>query len=86
MTRFLILLIMTGCANEKQQAPEQAPSAVPDPCRDRAILLATTSGSPDEMICWHRLHRIRAQVVTQASKEEAAALVLCECDRDAGVD
>lgn len=51
-------------------------------CHDESWLLATTAGSPDRATCPHRLHRMRVQVATHPSNEEAAALVFCECVRE----
>ncbi len=51
-------------------------------CRDESWLLATTAGSPDRAVCPNRLQRMRVQVATHPSNEEAAALVFCECQRD----
>lgn len=53
------------------------------PCQDESSLLATTTGSPSHLRCPNRMHRMRVQVATSSSREEAAALVFCECTRDA---
>ena len=50
-------------------------------CHDEARLLATTAGSPDKFECPNKLHRMRVQVASKATNEEAAALVFCECQR-----
>jgi hypothetical protein len=52
------------------------------PCSDTSWLLATTAGSPDHATCPNKNHRMRVQVATNPSNEEAAALVFCECVRD----
>ena len=51
------------------------------PCSDESVLLATTAGSPSEFRCPNREHRMQVQPMTVASKEEAAALVFCRCER-----
>ena len=84
--KVLILLIqMTACDSPKQ--PDYAAIQQTQwngSCHDKAMLLATTTGSPDYFECSNRLHRMHVQVATSSSKEEAAALVFCECDHDAG--
>jgi hypothetical protein len=50
-----------------------------EPCRDQSTLLATTAGSPSSFECPNRQHRMRVQVATTPTNEEAAALVVCEC-------
>jgi hypothetical protein len=52
------------------------------PCSDEAVLLATTSGSPNSFRCSNQRHRMRVQVATASSNEEAAALIFCECVRE----
>lgn len=52
-----------------------------EPCHDQSSLLATTAGSPDNFECPNKLHRMRVQVASKATNEEAAALVFCECQR-----
>lgn len=54
------------------------------PCQDESQLLATTSGSPSKMKCPNRFHRMRVEVATHPSNEEAAALVFCRCFRPDG--
>lgn len=49
------------------------------PCADTSWLLATTAGSPNAATCPNKNHRMRVQVATSPSNEEAAALVFCEC-------
>lgn len=56
------------------------------PCKDEAVLLATTSGSPSREACLNRDHRMQVQVATRPSNEEAAALVFCRCVRHADID
>lgn len=51
-------------------------------CHDESVLLATTAGSPDSFRCSNKNHRMRVQVASVASNEEAAALVFCECVRN----
>lgn len=83
--RFLIFFILTACESPNLAEPVKNRQIQWDePCHDQAILLATTTGSPDSFECSNRLHRMRVQVATNPSKEEAAALVFCECDRDGG--
>lgn len=84
-SKILILLIqLTACDNPKVTDPNtQRQTMWTEPCHDEATLLATTTGSPDHIECSNRLHRMRVQVATNPSKEEVAALVFCECDRDA---
>jgi hypothetical protein len=85
----LLVFLFIGCKSEKE-VPAPIVVVKEWPCRDEAMLLATTAGSPDKFSCWHRLHRMRVQVATTASHEEAAALVFCQCDHpevaDAGGD
>jgi len=86
MAKFLILLILTACESSNQVDPavKLRQTEWAEPCHDEAMLLATTTGSPDRFECSNRFHRMHVQVATHPSKEEAAALVFCECDRDAG--
>lgn len=79
------LFIVAACESPNLADPDGSRQAQwAEPCRDKAMLLATTSGSPDRFECSNRLHRMHVQVATHPSNEEAAALVFCECDRDAG--
>jgi hypothetical protein len=64
----------------------RAEEAREGPCSDVSWLLATTAGSPSQAICPNRLHRMRVQVATHPSNEEAAALVFCECRRSDSED
>lgn len=50
-------------------------------CYDESVLFATTAGSPDRFRCPNDRHRMRVEVATRSSPEEAAALVFCECVR-----
>lgn len=67
----IIAVVLSGC-----DKPDTA-------CYDSSQLLATTAGSPSYMTCRHVDHRMRVQVVTVPSNEEAAAVVFCECQRAA---
>lgn len=49
------------------------------PCHDESRLLGTTAGSPSHYKCPNDNHRMRVQIATHPSNEEAAALVFCEC-------
>jgi hypothetical protein len=84
MKKILILFILTACENPiPTESNNSRQSQWIEPCHDSAVLLATTSGSPNAFECPNQLHRMRVQVVTSPSKEEAAALVFCECNHDA---
>jgi hypothetical protein len=80
----LTTLTLTGCDGESEWEKQER-LAWSAPCKDEATLLATTAGSPSVKKCPNRLHVMQVQVATQASNEEAAALVFCRCERgDAG--
>jgi hypothetical protein len=87
--RLLVVLLVAGCdliepnreENERKRHDLEAWVA---PCSDYAVLLATTAGSPNDHVCTNKDHRMRVQVATTKSNEEAAALVFCECVRDGG--
>jgi hypothetical protein len=68
---------------QREQANERKAAAIWNgPCADESVLLATTAGSPSGFRCPNRLHRMEVQVATTPSKEEAAALVFCRCERE----
>lgn len=80
----VLLLLALGCGKVKtyrEQMLETREYDWNEPCHDEARLLATTSGSPDDFECPNKLHRMRVQVASKATNEEAAALVFCECQR-----
>jgi hypothetical protein len=85
MKSSMLILIMwlTACKYESQEQADarRAHEAWIGPCSDNSVLLATTSGSPSQFTCPNREHRMRVQVATNSSNEEAAALVFCECRR-----
>lgn len=68
----LVLLASTlfGCGKD-----------APPPCRDEAVLLASTAGSPSHASCHHAQHRMHIEVRTTPSQEEIGAVVFCECVR-----
>jgi hypothetical protein len=51
------------------------------PCADTATLLATTSGSPSELACPNKRHKMRVTLASAPSNEEFGAVVFCECQR-----
>lgn len=73
-------------AEQAIQIAHQAKYNIEGPCFDRAVLLATTAGSPNDAICMNRMHRMEVQPVTAASREEGIALVFCKCVRPAAAD
>lgn len=75
--RAIALLAVLALACDDGPAP-------PEHCHDKAVLVATTAGSPNGYECTHAEHRIDVQVATFASPEEGAALVVCRCARDGG--
>jgi len=94
VTCLAVVGALIGCAPTAppQETQEQARGrlrleAWSEPCHDESALLATTAGSPSSFECPNRLHKMRVQVATAPTNEEAAALVFCECQRlpaDAG--
>lgn len=74
----LPLLALAGCDDPNERYERRRWE---EPCRDESWLLATTSGSPSGATCLNKNHRMRVQVASVASPEEAAALVFCECQR-----
>ena len=79
ITALTISLLVIGCAEQQQKRWEQEQWY--GPCHDESSLLATTAGSPNSFKCPNKDHRMRVQVATHPSNEEAAALVFCECAR-----
>lgn len=79
-------LVLAGCDGHEtsREAHERREREAweSDDCADSATLLATTSGAPDSDTCTNKHHRMRVQVATHPSNEEAAALVFCECERE----
>jgi hypothetical protein len=67
-----------GCETTDMVLAREAREAWHAPCADTAVLLATTGGSPNDVRCSNKRHRMR---VTPAavSGEEVGALVACEC-------
>lgn len=82
----LVALFLLGCEQEtyEQIQRRQTIEAWNAACADESYLLATTSGSPSGHRCPNKRHRMRVQVATHPSNEEAAALVFCECRRGDG--
>lgn len=83
---FVLCLFSAGCWESPRTAQLQEESQEEArewnaPCRDESVLLATTAGSPNSFTCPNRLHKMRVQVATAPSNEEAAAIVFCECQR-----
>lgn len=76
----LLALMVAGCDNGEDAQKHQR-GVWEGPCHDESWLLATTSGSPSSAKCPNKNHRMRVQVASMASQEEAAALVFCECQR-----
>lgn len=78
---------LSACEDPQRAADARAKQlrdrAWEEPCHDASRLLATTSGSPDDFECPNKHHRMRVTVATKATNEEAAALVFCECEREA---
>lgn len=89
-TAIIFLTIVTFACHtneetlEQQAARRQRQEKWTEPCRDQSALLATTAGSPDTFECPNRLHKMKVQVATAPSHEEAAALVFCECQKEPG--
>ena len=78
-------MLFTACGESpEQQLARQRNAEWTEPCRDQGVLLATTAGSPSRFECPNRLHKMRVQVATTPTHEEAAALVVCECVADDG--
>jgi hypothetical protein len=81
--RFVFLMLLTSCHDlENYGANKRRQREWTEPCHDDSVLLRT-NGAPVSHECANRLHRMRVQVATGPSKEEAAALVFCECERSA---
>lgn len=80
-----VALALLGCDKESiedRAARLDREAWQSDDCADVSTLLATTTGSPSEFKCPNHRHRMRVQVATHPSNEEAAALVFCECERE----
>lgn len=75
----LSALLLAGCETPNEAQDRYRREEWVEPCRDKAMLLATTAGSPSGAECPNRLHRMSAEVATHSSNEEAAALVWCRC-------
>jgi hypothetical protein len=93
MRRVMVLapLLLLGCSEltgeaDRLRAERTMREAWEGPCADTSWLLATTAGSPDHATCPNKHQRMRVQVATHPSNEEAAALVFCECDRTDNAD
>jgi hypothetical protein len=85
MKAFAVLLLVVGCAESEKNRHRQYEREIWEgPCHDESRLLATTAGSPDAMRCSNNLHVMQVHVTSLATKEEAAALVFCKCQRDSG--
>jgi hypothetical protein len=83
----LMVALMTAGCEERERAQralfakeraEELEAERNAPCRDSARLIATTTGSPDDMVCPNKLHRIEVQPATLAG-EEIGATVTCRC-------
>lgn len=70
-----------GEQKQKRESSEKAHELWEGPCKDESVLVATTTGSPNSFQCWNKHHRMRVEVATKSTNEEAAAIVFCECDR-----
>ena len=80
-----VALALLGCKGTSWETPAQRRETEwSGPCHDESRLVATTAGSPNGFECPNAKHRMRVEVKTQ-SGEEIAALVVCECIRDAEV-
>jgi hypothetical protein len=53
-------------------------------CLDEATLLATAAGSPSQHQCPNVRHVMRVMVGSEATPNNYASLVACECDRTDG--
>jgi hypothetical protein len=78
--------LAAACGDRKREIAEQIRRAAEarwnGPCADTATLLATTTGSPSDMTCPNKRHRMRVQLTSAPSNEEFGALVFCECERE----
>lgn len=79
----LSALIVT-CESPTARLDREKREAWVAPCQDTSVLLATTAGSPNQYTCPNQNHRMRVQVSTEPTNEEAAALVICECTKPQG--
>jgi len=87
----LVLLLAVATTSGCDESPDEYAArlkleTLTGPCHDESWLLATTGGSPSNASCSNRYHRMRVQVATHPSNEEAAALVFCECVYPAEID
>jgi hypothetical protein len=82
--RYVVIQMNDAERRDAEHWRHEAEESWSGKCHDESWLLATTAGSPDRATCPHRLHRMRVQVATHPSNEEAAALVFCECAREQG--
>jgi hypothetical protein len=81
VTIVLFASLVTGCLDDIESAEARRAREWSEPCHDASRLIATTAGSMSDFECSNKRHRMRVQVATHPSNEEAAALVFCECDR-----
>jgi len=66
------MLLVAGCDSAQEKVRDAS-------CLDEAVLLATTAGSPSRYACTNKLHRMRVQPITVASRDGIGAVVFCEC-------
>lgn len=82
MILFILIACMSAAERFAQQQTDAAAIRAESPCIETAVLLATTSGSPNREWCEDPRHILRAEVATTATGEEAAALVVCACPQE----
>ena len=94
MKQFIFVLIaswiMAACDDPQIDADirqkQQAELEWSGPCHDTAVLMATTTGSPDSTTCPNKLHHMRIEIASRPSNEEFGAVAFCECERPRDVN